>query len=427
MAERNALLLEAAERFGTPAYVYDMDEIGRRARTLKEAFGGRLAISYAVKANPNLALLRRMASLTATLDVSSYGEVKRALAAGCAPGRLTFSGPAKRAAEVRGAVVDRVGELVLENWGEAEAADRAAAEMGRRQPVLIRINPASRPKKFGVSFAGRASQFGFDEEVVDEVVQRLARLKSLNLVGFHIFSGVNSLDPAAIAENFQIMAGLFERTCGAADTTPAKLVFGAGFGVPYTTTEQPLDLDAVVAGIAPILDALKAQPRFSRTTFVLELGRWLVGPAGWLLTSVVAEKASRGVDFRACDAGFNNHLAAFGLMGTVIRRNWPIANLSNPRGETRAYTLVGPLCTSIDVLASDLELPEARIGDVLVVESSGAYGFTASPTRFISHPEPAEVLIEGGALLDASEAAADLRPMSPDRSVCRTESAAQQG
>jgi len=406
VADRTALLLQAAERFGTPAYVYDVEAIAARARTLTAAFGDRLALSYAVKANPNAGLLARMLAHVATLDVSSYGEVRRALAIGCPPGRLTFSGPAKRPAEVRGAVADGVGELVLESWTEAETADRAAAEAGRRQPVLVRINPAARPKKFGVSFSGRASQFGFDEEVVDEVVRRLAALRNLELAGFHIFSGTNSLDPAAIAENFGIMARLFERAAETAELSPRKLVFGSGFGIPYTAGEQPLDLEATAAGVIPILDALKAQPRFASTALVLELGRWLVGPAGWLLTSVVAEKHSRGVEFRACDAGFNNHLAACGMMGTVIRRNWRFANLSNPGGEPRAVTLVGPLCTSIDVLASDLELPEARVGDVLAVESSGAYGFTASPTRFISHPEPAEVLIENDALVDVSESSA---------------------
>src|SRR6185437_15285837 len=114
----------------------------------------------------------------------------------------------------------------------------------------------------------------------------------------------------------------------------------------------------------------------------LEMGRWLVGPSGWLLTSVIAEKNSRRVHFRLCDAGFNNHLAACGMMGTVIRRNWRLHNLSNPQGPPHAYTLAGPLCTSIDLLASDLTLPELRVGDVVAVENSGAYGLGASPTRF---------------------------------------------
>jgi len=408
MTELQDRLLRIAQCFGTPAYVYDVELIAERAAFLESCFSGLLEVSYAVKANPNVELLRRILPHVATLDVSSYGEVRRALAAGCAPERLTFSGPAKRPAEIHGAVCAGVGELVLESWTEAERADQAAAELGRRQPVLVRINPVARPRRVGVSFSGRASQFGFDEEVLEETLDRLAGLRHLDLAGFHIFSGVNSLDPEAIAENFQINVELFRRACAHARLAPRKLVFGSGFGLPYAEADAPLDIEAVARGVRPLIAELKAEPPFARAACMLELGRWLVGPAGWLLTSVVSEKASRGVEFRACDAGFNNHLAAFGMMGTVIRRNWRLANLSNPAGEARPYTLVGPLCTSIDVLATEVSLPAVRLGDVIAVENSGAYGLTASPTRFISHPEPAELLLDGAQVIDASEPATPL-------------------
>lgn len=400
-------LLQAADQYGTPVYVYDVDAIRGRFETLKRLFGEHFGVSFAVKSNPNTELLRRMLPLVTTYDVSSYKEVERALDAGCPAGRITFSGPAKRAAEVRGAVAQRIGELVVESLAEAEMADQAARELGVRQPVLIRINPASGPKKFGVSFSGRASQFGIDEEVVDEAIDRVLALRNLDLVGFHIFSGTNSLDPEAIAENFAIFIRIFRKAAARARIAPRKLIFGSGFGVPYGASEADLDVEAVAAAVLPMIDELKGEATFARTECVLEMGRWLVAPAGWMLTRVVGEKHSRGTDLRLCDAGFNNHLAACGMMGTVIRRNWRLANLSNPNGAPGTYTLVGPLCTSIDVLASAIELPEVRLGDVLAVENSGAYGLTASPTRFISHPEPAEVLLDGGRMIDATESAAN--------------------
>jgi diaminopimelate decarboxylase len=403
-------MLAAAARFATPLYVYDVDEIRRRASVLARAFGGRFGLSYAVKANPNLELLRRILPEVETLDVSSYAEVERARRAGCTPERITFSGPAKRPEEVRGAVRIGVGELVLESLAEAELADQAAAELGRRQPVLIRINPLAAPRKFGVRFSGRPSQFGVDEEVLEPAIERVLQLRHLELAGFHIYSGTNSLDAQAIVENFAIFVRLFRHAAAHARIAPAKLVFGAGFGVPYGAEEAPLELDAVAAGVLPMLDALQADPRFAKSRCVLELGRWLVAPAGWLLTQVVAAKHSRGTEIRACDAGFNNHLAACGMMGTVIRRNWRFANLSNPEGQVGRFTLVGPLCTSIDVLATDLALPEPRVGDVIAVENSGAYGLTASPTRFISHPEPAEALLADGRLIEATESALNRWP-----------------
>ena len=157
----------------------------------------------------------------------------------------------------------------------------------------------------------------------------------------------------------------------------------------------------------PVLDRLRDGRGCGRSRLVLEMGRWLVGPDGYLLTSVVDAKTSHGTEIRLCDAGFNNHLSACGMMGTVMRRNWRFWNLSQ-RGAPRAqrYLLVGPLCASFDVLGSNVELPETRPGDVIAVGSSGAYGLTASPTRFISHPEPREILALPGppaAFVDATE------------------------
>ena len=400
-------LERVAELHETPVYVYDVDVLLQRLAMLKGFMGEHFGISYAVKANPNVELLRRMQPHVATFDVSSFKEVERALAAGCPADRITFSGPAKRAAEVRGAVAQGIGELVLESVAEAEMADSAAAELGVCQPVLIRINPATAPRRFGASFSGRASQFGIDEEVLDDAINHVRKLRHLKLVGFHIFSGTNSLDPDAIAENFAIFIRLFRQAAGHAELEPRKLVFGSGFGIPYGVADSPLDIEAVADAVSPMLKELRAEPRFAHTEFALEMGRWLVAPAGWLLTRVISEKHSRGVDFRACDAGFNNHLAACGMMGTVIRRNWRLANVSNPHGPLQKYTLVGPLCTSIDVLASQVDLPQVRVGDLIAVENSGAYGLTASPTRFISHPEPRELLLAGGETIDATESAAN--------------------
>ena len=191
--------------------------------------------------------------------------------------------------------------------------------------------------------------------------------------------------------------------------TPQKLVFGSGFGIPYLPDDEELDIAEVAERINPLIDDLRAEPRFENTQCVLELGRWLVGLEGYLLTSVVAEKRSRGAEFRMCDAGFNNHLAACGMMGSVIRRNWRIVKISGPPdspGPLRTYNLAGPLCTTIDLIANKIELPALGRGDVLAIEGSGAYGLTASPTRFISHPEPREVIVSKiGGLTDVTESA----------------------
>jgi diaminopimelate decarboxylase len=251
--------------------------------------------------------------------------------------------------------------------------------------------------------AATPSQFGIDEEDIAEVLPQITAMSALRLIGFHIYSGTNCRSPHPIAENFQIFADIFRMAQAVSGIHPTRLVFGAGFGIPYLLDETPLDHAALPELINPIIDALKAEPAFAHTRCNLELGRWLIGPAGWLLTGVISAKTSRGVAIRTCDAGFNNHLAAASMMGTVIPRNWVFENITHPQGVRARYTLTGPLCTSIDRLALGIELPEVRPGDILAVPMSGAYGLTASPSRFISHPEPCEITTRGGVLTDVTE------------------------
>jgi diaminopimelate decarboxylase len=403
VSSSDATLRRIANSAETPAYVYDLTALAGRFETLRRAMGRQFGVSYAVKANPNIGLLKAILPHVATFDVSSYREVERALEAGCPAHRITFSGPAKRVDEIRGAVAAGIGELVLESVAEARTADAAAREFGTRQPVLVRINPATSPRYFGVNFSGKATQFGIDEEVLDEALDAILGLANLELIGFHIYSGTNSLNAEAIADNFAIFVTLFRRASERAGISPRKLVFGSGFGIPYFDQDEPLDVEEVAARSLPLVDEFKRDPRFADAECVLEMGRWLVGPCGWLLTRVVAEKQGRGTDIRLCDAGFNNHLAACGMMGTVIRRNWRFSNVTNPEGAPVTCTLVGPLCTSIDILASNITLPEPRVGDVLAIANSGAYGLTASPTRFISHPEPVEIIVDGERAVDVTE------------------------
>lgn len=396
-------LLWAADTFGTPLYVYDADAIVARIATVRELFGGRFGVSYAIKANPNLRLMQAMQPHLAAFDASSFAEVERALAAGMPAERISFSGPAKRPEELHGAVQAGVGELVVEGPDEAASLGQIAQALGVEQRVLIRLNPMRVPRKFGASMAGTASQFGIDEEDMAALVPAIRDTPGLKLIGFHIYSGTNCLDASAIAENFAIFADVFRQAQAISGIRPERLIFGSGFGIPYLPSEPELDHAALPALVNPIVDDLLGEPAFSGATCNLEMGRWLVGPAGWLLTRVVARKTSRGSEIRACDAGFNNHLAACGMMGSVIRRNWVYRNLSNPDGPPATYNLVGPLCTTIDRLALDVELPQTEVGHVLAIPQSGAYGLTSSPTRFISHPEPGEVMLSGGRADDVTE------------------------
>lgn len=390
------ILRQARREHGTPVYVYFLDRMLENIERVRRVFDGRFGISFAVKSNPNLELLRRLSRHMDTLDVSSGGELQRAIDAGHPAGKVTFSGPAKRRDELELAVHVGCGEMVCESPAEIEMLNELAGAHGVRMPMFIRINPARAPRHFGVNMAGKPSQFGIDEEDIDALLKRIDDWPNVELGGFHIYSGTNCLRPDALAENFSIFIDLFDRCAEAADIQPHKLIFGSGFGIPYHSGDATLDLNETARLINPLIDEMKRNPRLSGARCVLEMGRYLVGPEGYLLSTVVAEKRSRGKEIRLLDAGFNAHLAAWGMMGSIIRRNWPIWNIDGePDSETGTYMLTGPLCTTIDTLADDLELPRLSRGDAIAVGSSGAYGLSSSPVRFISQPIPRELLVEG--------------------------------
>jgi diaminopimelate decarboxylase len=392
----NSTLVDIAERFGTPCYVYFMEDIAARCEALRQAFARRFTISYAVKANPNVALLRRFQAHTDALDISSAGEMQRALRAGWSPQRLSFTGPGKRTEELVAAVTQGIGHIVVESVHEARTVSQIAREGRTYQDILVRLAPRRIPRAFGLNMAGKPSQFGIDEEDLDAALAEIKALPHLRIRGFHIYSGTQCLDANALVEHFEGCCELFRRCARRHAITPYVLVFGSGFGIPYHPGQEAFDLSHLAARVNPVLDALLQENLFHDAVCVLETGRYLVGEAGIFVTRVIRVKVSRGTRIAICDGGMHHHLAACGHLGSVIHRNYRLfkVNASVDTEETATYEVVGPLCTSIDTLGHAVELPTLDQGDLLGIHCSGAYGLTVSPLHFISHPPPKEILVE---------------------------------
>ncbi|HEX2278011.1 MAG TPA: type III PLP-dependent enzyme [Candidatus Tectomicrobia bacterium] len=391
----NSTLVDIAQRFGTPCYVYFMEDIAARCQALRQAFARRFMISYAVKANPNVGLLRRFHAHTDALDISSAGEMRRALRAGWSPQRLSFTGPGKRSQELVAAVTQGIGHIVVESVHEARTVSQIAREGRTHQDILVRLAPRRIPRGFGLNMAGKPSQFGIDEEDLDAAFAELKTLPNLRIRGFHIYSGTQCLDANALVEHFEGCCELFRQCATRHAIAPSVLVFGSGFGIPYHPGQEAFDLGHLAARVNPALDALLQDDRFHDAVCVLETGRYLVGEAGIFVTRVLRVKASRGTRIAICDGGMHHHLAACGHLGSVIRRNYRLfkVNAGADTGETATYELVGPLCTSIDTLGHAVELPTLDEGDLIGIHCSGAYGLTVSPMHFISHPPPKEILV----------------------------------
>ena len=374
----------------TPFYAYDRQVIAQRVRTLRGTLPPTIQIHYAMKANPLPALVDYLVSLVDGIDVASEGELIVALKGGAAPTDISFAGPAKSARELHNAVA--AGILInIESLREIPLLARASEDTGQPARVAIRLNPDFELKSSGMKMGGGAKPFGIDAEAAPQALRAIGEA-GLAFEGFHVFAGSQNLNANAIAEAQRQSYELIRRLAGDAPAPTRTLNLGGGFGIPYFPGEQPLDLAPIAANLAQLTEQARAD--LPGASLRLELGRYLVGEAGVYVTRIVDRKISRGQTFLITDGGMHHHLAASGNFGQVIRKNYPVAigtKMATDRKET--VTIVGPLCTPLDILADKVELPIADVGDLVVVFQSGAYGLTASPQAFLGHPLCTEVLI----------------------------------
>ena len=384
-------LTRLAARVGqTPFYAYDRSSLKRRVAKLRAALPASVKLHYAMKANPMPALVCQMASLVDGIDVVSGGELKVALDAGADPHEISFAGPGKQTGELRQAVA--AGILVnIESFREVAELAKIARETGCLARVAVRVNPDFELKSSGMKMGGGPKQFGVDAEQVPELLAEIGRAR-LAFEGFHLFAGSQNLKPEAIVE---AQCKSYELALRLARSAPSPIRFlnlGGGFGIPYFPGEQPLDLAPIGANLASI--GQRASCEMPEAELVIELGRYLVGEAGFYVARIIDRKVSRGHIFLVTDEGLHHHLSASGNFGQVIRKNYPVAignRMSSSKKEIAS--IVGPLCTPLDLLADRMELAGAHPGDLVVVFQSWAYGMTASPQAFLGHPAGKEILV----------------------------------
>jgi diaminopimelate decarboxylase len=383
-------LARLAARVGqTPFYAYDRQLLATRVAALRAAFPAGVKLHYAMKANPMPALVGFMAGQVDGIDVASAGELKVALDAGADPREVSFAGPGKRDAELRQAAA--AGVLVnIEAMREIRVLEAAGRELGVVPRVAVRVNPDFELKGSGMKMGGGPKQFGIDVEQIPALLAEIGA-RGLGFEGFHLFAGSQNLRAESICDAQNQSYDLALRL---AEHAPAPLRFlnlGGGLGIPYFPGEQPLDPAPIGANLAALAE--RARRDLPEVSLVIELGRYLVGEAGVYVTRVIDRKVSRGQVFLVVDGGLNHHLSASGNFGQVVRKNYPVMVSKRGTGERETASVVGPLCTPLDLLADRMELAAAEPGDLVVVFQSGAYGASASPQRFLGHPDCVEVLV----------------------------------
>ena len=336
------------------------------------------------------ALVSHMAALVHGFDVASAGELRCALDAGMSRDGISFAGPGKRRDELLQAVA--AGVLInVESFREIRILGDILKESDLRARVAVRVNPTFELKASGMRMGGGAKPFGVDAELVLELLREIDQSK-LRFEGFHIFCGSQSLQTDAICESHSRALDLGLLLARESLHGIETMNIGGGLGIPYSSSQKGVEISSITANLRSL--ANKLIEAFPNAKLVMELGRYLVGEGGIYVCRVLDRKVSRGKVFLVTDGGLHHHLAASGNFGQILRRNFPIRVGSATAGPGReVVTVVGPLCTPLDVIADNVVLPTMREGDLLVVLQSGAYGLTASPVRFLDHPLPKELLI----------------------------------
>jgi diaminopimelate decarboxylase len=388
---------QLADIYGTPIFIYDRAVFDRKYDALRRALPERFTIYYSIKANPASAVVKHFLSRGCGIEIASVGEFRKALEAGCPANKILFAGPGKSEAELGQVLSKGIGEIHIESLTEAKRIAAICRRLNRRAQVAVRINPAGEAEGGAMRMGGRPAPFGMDEEILDQVLDAVLGEPELDLCGMHLFTGTQILDAATLHNQYRHGLELARRMVKRVGRPLRTLDFGGGLGIPYFAHEQELDLECLRSRLVDLCEEVDRDECFEGTQFLVEPGRFLAGEAGVYLTHVSDIKMSRGKKFLIVDGGMNHHLAASGNLGQTIKRNYPIAvvnKLTAPSDET--VDIVGPLCTPLDTLARGIVLPHAEIGDLVGIFQSGAYGRSASPLGFLSHPLPSEIWVDAG-------------------------------
>lgn len=382
------------DKYAEPLYVYDAELFERQVIRLRSLLPTDVRLLYSVKANPNVSVVGFFHELVDGADISSLGELLTAEKAGFKSDQLFFVGPSKSSEELSESVRRGLGAIVVESEEELFLVNTLASKVGNRPNVLIRVNPectsASGSK---LIMSGTARQFGIDESLVCDLLRRSRSLPHLSIKGIHVYLGTRILGWRTAINHAATVLATAARlqlkgfTCEIID-------IGGGLGIPYFWGEHEFDLKEFCMNLGNLLD--EKRNKLGHPTFVMELGRYLTAEAGVFISRVRFVKKSRGQKFVLTGGGIHHHHASMSTSG-MMRGNFPIEVL-NKMGYAKSMsaTICGPLCTPADVLATNVELPDVRRGDLIGVLKAGAYGLTASPTGFLSHNTPREVLVYGG-------------------------------
>jgi diaminopimelate decarboxylase len=372
-----------------PVFLYDHNIIDNKIRLLKKYLPDEIKLHYAIKANPHGQLINHIAKQTDGLDVASGNELKLALESETRADAISFASPGKSDNDLLLAIRHGI-TINLESENEFNRVENLSRSIAAKANVALRINPDFELKTSGMKMSGGSKPFGVDEEIAPDLIKKITD-SSLNFVGLHIYSGSQNLNAEYIIEAQTKTFSLAAKLSQLANTKFQQINIGGGFGIPYFPGEVALNIEPIGQHLRLLIR--EYSKIFIDTQFIIELGRFIVGECGMYICKIIDKKVSRGKTYLVVNGGLHHHLAASGNLGQVIRKNFPLTVVNKLGAETETVDVVGPLCTPLDILGRDMELPKADVGDSIAIFNSGAYGYSASPINFLSHPHPQEIFL----------------------------------
>lgn len=373
---------ELAQTYSTPLFVYDFDHMKEQYKGLKDAFGGKKSLmAFAIKSNSNLSIIKNFADLGAGADCVSIGEVKRALLAGVPKYKIIFSGVGKSDDEIYEALKEDILFINVESFAELKRVEKIAIDLNRVARISVRVNPNVDPKTHPYISTGlKENKFGVSFEEARAIYIYAKNSEAIEPIGihFHIGSQLTKLDP--ILEAAGKVAAL-ARELVALDIDLRFFDVGGGIGVRYNN-EETIDLQAYADGINAAIKDLDL-------TVICEMGRLFVANGGYFLTKVLYEKTNGNKRFVVVDGAMND------LIRPTLYEAYHHIEVLDKGGYESPCDVVGPICESGDYFAKDRNLPKCDSGDLILIHSAGAYGFTMS-SNYNTRLRPAEVAIENG-------------------------------
>jgi len=403
----NKTMDEIVRQYGFPLYLYEEDVIQKQVTALKEALP-QFDIYYSIKTNPNNHICRYMSNQGFGADAASANEVVKAQEAGFDKKDILYSSPGKTAEDIINALDKAV--IVADSYNELAMINEICAKQGRKITVGIRINPNfyinmdSTPE----ILAGASSKFGVDEESLIPNKSFIDSLKFIEVTGIHVYLRSQIVDETVLYNYFKRVFDIAEFCITQMKWSLSFIDFGGGFGVPYSKVDKPINWGALQSQIQVLVNSQKIVSK-DKIRFIVESGRFLVSEAGSFLTKIVDVKESRGQTFVIVHGGLNGFLRP--AIMNVFRQiapekiDKPLEPLFTGLNSFEAcipakigeplevVSVVGNLCTSMDMLAKDIYLPNPQIGDVVCINNAGAYSYTLSPYDFASHPRPQELYV----------------------------------